>query len=268
MAKGKQRIDILLVEQGLSPSREKAKAAILAGLVKADGQKVQKPGEEVSEIAVLQLEGPSCPYVSRGGYKLEKALQCFPIALMDKTVLDIGASTGGFTDCALQNGASKVFAVDVGYGQLAWSLRSDPRVVCKERTNARYLTLAELGEQADTVTIDVAFISLTKILPAVKELIKAENDIIALVKPQFEAGRDKVGKKGVVKDPVVHREVLQRVMSFATSNGYAVMGLSFSPVKGPEGNIEYLAWLKLGDYPSLDLKNLIETIVDNAHSEL
>ncbi|HZW82474.1 MAG TPA: TlyA family RNA methyltransferase [Candidatus Deferrimicrobium sp.] len=269
MAKAKERIDTLLVEQGLAPSREKAKAAIMAGLVSVDGQRVDKPGTEVPLSAVLVLQGPACPYVSRGGLKLAKALKTFPITLTEKVVLDVGASTGGFTDCALQNGAAKVFAVDVGYGQLAWSLRSDPRVVSMERTNARYLTPEQLGEQVDFVTIDVAFISLDKILPAIKGLIKPMGQVMALIKPQFEAGKDKVGKKGVVKDPLVHREVIIKVLSMAEQVGYTVKGLSYSPVKGPEGNIEYLAWLAVGKEDSAESWALrMVEVVEQAHSSL
>lgn len=268
MAKAKERIDILLVEQGLFQSREKAKAAIMAGLVTVDGLRVDKAGAEVAAASKLEVQSSGCPYVSRGGLKLEKALQVFPIDLGDKVVLDVGASTGGFTDCALRNGAAKVFAVDVGYGQLAWSLRSDPRVVCLERTNARYLTLADLGEPVDFITIDVAFISLDKILPALGGLLKPENGVMALVKPQFEAGKDKVGKKGVVKDPGVHREVLHRVLGFALDNGYRILGLDYSPVKGPEGNIEYLAWLAFESGPSIDWPSRVDEVVASAHTTL
>jgi len=268
MAKAKERIDLLLVEQGLVQSREKAKAAILAGLVRADGVRVDKPGVEVSPLSKLEVQGPSCPYVSRGGLKLEKALQVFPLDLKEKVVLDVGASTGGFTDCALQNGAEKVFAVDVGYGQLAWSLRTNPKVVCLERTNARYLGYSNLGEYVDFVTIDVAFISLDKILPALKGLVKPENNIVALIKPQFEAGKDKVGKKGVVKDPGVHKEVLLRVLGYAAGNTFRILGLDFSPVKGPEGNLEYLAWLSYGPGPSIDWASLVDEVVAKSHSSL
>ncbi len=268
MAKTRERIDVLLVEQGLAPSREKAKGTILAGLVSADGIRVDKPGTEVSIAARLEVQGQVCPYVSRGGLKLEKALQVFPVDLRGKVVLDVGASTGGFTDCSLKNGASKVFAVDVGYGQLAWSLRNDPRVVCLERTNARYLTLAALGEQVDFATIDVAFISLDKILPAIKDLLRPDNGVVALVKPQFEAGKDKVGKKGVVKDPATHREVLQRVLQLAVGTGYRVLGLDYSPVKGPEGNIEYLAWLSYEEGAETPWGEWIDEVVGRAHTSL
>lgn len=268
MAKSKLRLDALVVERGLSESREKAKALILEGLVSVDGNKVDKPGTEVPLTAKLELLGKGCPYVSRGGYKLEKALKVFPINLNDKVIVDIGASTGGFTDCALQHGAAKVYAVDVGYGQLAWSLRNDPRVICKERTNARYLTVEHLGEAVDIVTIDVAFISLDKILPAVKGLLKPDGQVVALIKPQFEAGREKVGKKGVVKDPDVHREVINRILNRAEQTGYRICGLDFSPVKGPEGNIEYLAWLGLETGQQVDWQALVNTVVGSAHCSL
>lgn len=268
MAKTKERIDVLLVEKGLAESREKAKALILAGLVNVDGLRVDKPGTDVPVTAAIELQGSACPFVSRGGLKLAKALEVFPLDLNGKVVLDVGASTGGFTDCALQHGAAKVFAVDVGYGQLAWSLRNDPRVVSLERTNARYLTLPLLGEQVDFVTIDVAFISLTKIFPALRDLLMPENNIVALVKPQFEAGKEKVGKKGVVKDPVVHKEVLYKVLNFAEETGFSVLGLDFSPVKGPEGNIEYLAWLSYGADNSALRQDWVEQAVSYAHGTL
>ncbi len=268
MAKTKERIDLLMVEQGLASSREKAKSVILAGLVTIAGARVDKPGTEVPVDAKIEVQGRGCPYVSRGGLKLEKALQVFLIDLENKVVLDVGASTGGFTDCALQNGAFKVFAVDVGYGQLAWSLRSDPRVISLERTNARYLSIDKLGEMVDFATIDVAFISLDKILPAVKQLLKPEGEVIALIKPQFEAGKEKVGKKGVVKEPAVHLEVINKVLSFAENTGFRVLGLEYSPVKGPEGNIEYLAWLGLEERPTIQWNRLAEEVVGKAHSSL
>ena len=271
MAKAKERVDVLAVEQGLAPSREKAKALILAGLISVKGIKIDKPGTEISAESELVLQGPGCPYVSRGGLKLAKALRSFPIDLNHKVVLDVGASTGGFTDCALQNGAAKVFAVDVGYGQLAWYLRSDPRVVCMDRTNARYLSAEALGEKVDFATIDVAFISLDKILPALKSLFNPTNELVALIKPQFEAGKDKVGKKGVVRDPAVHREVLRKVLTMAEHNGYAIRGLDYSPVKGPEGNIEYLAWLSFTgtENPTgFDWITQVDEVVEAAHQDL
>lgn len=239
----KKRLDLLLVEKGFYDSREKAKRSIMAGMVLVDNRPVDKPGTEVPLEAPIKIKGDAIPFVSRGGLKLDKALKVFPISLVDKTVLDIGASTGGFTDCALQNGAQKVHAVDVGYGQLAWSLRQDERVINHERTNIRYLKGEDLGDAIDFVTIDVAFISLRLVLPKAFELSSPLAEVVALIKPQFEAGREKVGKKGVVKDPAVHREIIHKVISEAQELGFIVKGLSFSPVKGPEGNIEYLLYL-------------------------
>ena len=239
----KIRLDTYLVEKGLFESRAKAQAAIMAGQVLADEQKIDKPGTTVKEGTAIRLLGGQLKYVSRGGLKLEKALQVFPVTLEGKVMADIGASTGGFTDCALQNGAAKVYAVDVGYGQLAWKLRSDPRVVNMERTNARALDEHSLPEPVDAVSIDVAFISLDKILPAVKKIITPEAFVIALVKPQFEAGKEHIGKKGVVKDMAVHKEVITRIIQVARGEGFGIGGLDFSPVKGPEGNIEYLLYL-------------------------
>lgn len=242
----KKRLDLLLVEQGFFPTREKAKTNIMAGLVFVDNQRVDKPGAMVVEAASIRVQGDAIPYVSRGGLKLAKAIEVFQLDLQDKIVLDIGASTGGFTDCALQKGAKKVYAVDVGYGQLAWKLRQDPRVVNLERTNIRYLEASQLGEPVDVATIDASFISLTLVLPKAVEQTKPEGEIMALIKPQFEAGKEKVGKKGVVRDPDVHREVIGKVVNFAQSLGLWVKGLDFSPVTGPEGNIEYLAYLAKG----------------------
>lgn len=259
MAEEKKRLDLLLVEQGFYPTREKAQAAIMAGLIMVGEQKVEKAGTKVEVSLPIRILGNLCPYVSRGGLKLAKALQVFSINLENKVVLDIGASTGGFTDCALQNGAQKVYAIDVGYGQLAWSLRQDPRVVNLERTNIRYLTLEQLGQLGDLATIDVSFISLDKVLPAVKELLMEQGEIIILVKPQFEAGKEKVGKKGVVKDPKVHGQVLQKVVEQAEEIGLVVRGLTFSPVKGPEGNIEFLLFLSK-DLTSEGVGNLVELI--------
>lgn len=242
MAK-KMRLDQLLIEKGLVASREKGKASIMAGLIFVNGVRVDKPGTEVPLDAEVVLQGAAMPYVSRGGLKLEKALTSFSISLEGKIIMDVGASTGGFTDCALQQGASKVYAVDVGYGQLAWSLRQDARVINMERTNVRYLTQDQLDQAPQLATIDVAFISLEKVLPVVQSLLVVEGEIIALVKPQFEAGREKVGKKGVVRDPQVHRDVLLKVLEAAKNLGLSVKGLDFSPIKGPEGNIEYLLYL-------------------------
>ncbi len=240
----KKRLDVLLVERGLSPSREKAKAVIMAGDVYVDGQKEDKAGTSFEETVSIEVRAPGLRYVSRGGLKLEKALQVFPIDLTGKVCMDVGASTGGFTDCMLQNGAAKVYAIDVGRGQLDWTLRNDPRVVCMEKTNIRYVTPEDLGEEAAFSSIDVSFISLTKVLPVVYTLLEPEGQVVSLIKPQFEAGREKVGKKGVVRDPKVHLEVIEGVMAFAAENGFEIRGLTFSPVKGPEGNIEYLLHLK------------------------
>lgn len=243
----RERLDVVLVEKGLFPSREKAKAAVMAGLVKVDGQVIDKAGTRIDREAAVTVLASGLKYVSRGGLKLEKAISCFHLNLQGKTVLDIGASTGGFTDCSLKNGAIKVYAVDVGYGQLDWKLRQDNRVVVLERVNARYLSTNEIMENIDMVTIDVSFISLTKIFPVLKKFMHSESFLVTLIKPQFEAGREKVGKKGVVRDPAVHAEVLSRVISFAGQEGFFLHGLTFSPVTGPEGNIEYLGYFCL--YP-------------------
>ena len=244
MAVKKERLDVLLVEKGICTSRERAKTSIMAGLVYVDGQKVDKVGEKVSVEADIVYKGEKMPYVSRGGFKLEKAMKEFNIDLTDTVCMDIGASTGGFTDCMLQNNAKKVFSVDVGYGQFAWKLRTDERVVCMERTNIRYVTPEDIGEKLDFASIDVSFISLRTIMPAVKELLKDNGSVVALIKPQFEAGKDKVGKKGVVRDKAVHLEVIEMVIAFAKSIGFEILNLEFSPIKGPEGNIEYLLHLQ------------------------
>lgn len=243
MAEEKKRLDLLLVERNFYPTREKAQAAIMAGLIMVGEQKVEKAGTKVEVQLPIRILGDLCPYVSRGGLKLAKALAVFPINLENKIILDIGASTGGFTDCALQNGARKVYAIDVGYGQLAWSLRQDPRVVNLERTNIRHLTLERLGEKGDLATIDVSFISLSKVLATVKDLLVEQGEIITLVKPQFEAGKENIGKRGVVKDSKIHRQVLNKVIKIAQEIGLVVRGLTFSPIKGPEGNIEFLLLL-------------------------
>lgn len=238
----KQRLDIILVEQGLAPSREKAKAMIMSGIVYVNGQKEDKAGSTFDEkaAATVEVRGNTLPYVSRGGLKLEKAVNQFGFSLKDKTCMDVGASTGGFTDCMLQNGAAKVYSIDVGRGQLDWKLRNDPRVVCMEKTNMRYVTPEDLGEQAEFASIDVSFISLTKILLPVKNCLKEGGEIVSLIKPQFEAGREKVGKKGVVRDTKVHEEVIAMIMEYACAIGLSPLHLDFSPIKGPEGNIEYL----------------------------
>ena len=240
----KKRIDVLLVEQGFFESREKAKRSIMAGLVFVNNQKCDKAGTEVKEDANILVKGNPIPYVSRGGLKLEKAMKNFDITLQDKVCMDIGASTGGFTDCMLQNGARKVFSIDVGYGQLAWKLRQDERVVCMERTNIRYVTIEDTKEFADFASIDVSFISLKLVLPKAKELLNIDGEIVALIKPQFEAGKDKVGKKGVVREKSTHIEVIEMISEFAIENGFAILNLDYSPIKGPEGNIEYLIHLR------------------------
>ncbi len=240
----KKRLDILLFEKGLAPSREKAKLYIMEGIVYVDNQKFDKAGTVVSDEAKIEVRGKTLAYVSRGGLKLEKAVNEFGVTLKDKICMDVGASTGGFTDCMLQNGATKVYSIDVGYGQLAWKLRTDERVVNLERTNARYLTEEKVPDKINFTSIDVSFISLKKILPSIYDLLADDAELACLIKPQFEAGREKVGKKGVVKDKKVHEEVLTDLCTFFVENGFALLNLSFSPIKGPEGNIEYLAHLK------------------------
>ena len=241
---GKIRLDQLLFEKGFTESRERAKTSVMAGLVYVNGQKETKPGTFVPEDAILELRGEVIPYVSRGGLKLEKALRVFSIAPEGYTCLDCGASTGGFTDVLLQNGAKKVYAVDVGYGQLAWSLRNDPRVVCMERQNIRYITHEQIPEAVDFAAADLSFISLRLVLGTVYALLKDAGQMVCLVKPQFEAGKEKVGKKGVVRDPAVHREVLEDFLRYSRETGFGLLGLDYSPIRGPEGNIEYLAWLE------------------------
>ena len=262
----KKRVDVLMVEQGLAESRQKAQAIIMAGQVFVGDKRCDKPGLTMDETTVLEVRGQTLRYVSRGGLKLEKAMKCFPITLEGKVAADIGASTGGFTDCMLQNGATKVYAVDVGYGQLAWSLRSDPRVICLERTNARYLTREQIPESLDFASIDVSFISLKLILPTLRTLMKETGQVAALIKPQFEAGREKVGKKGVVRDPAVHLEVLEQFLEHAKEGGFTVKGIDFSPIRGPEGNIEYLGYLcaEPGEVEHCDLKELVK----RSHGEL
>ena len=242
----KERLDVLLVSGGFAPSRERAKAMIMEGIVYVNGQKEDKAGASFPADASIEVRGHALPYVSRGGLKLEKAVKNFGISLEGKVCMDVGASTGGFTDCMLQNGAVKVFSVDVGRGQLAWKLRQDERVVNLERTNIRYVTPADIGEPPAFVSIDVSFISLTKVLGPVRELMAPEGELVCLIKPQFEAGREKVGKKGVVRDKAVHLEVIERVMEYALSLGFEILHLEYSPIKGPEGNIEYLLHLKKG----------------------
>ena len=265
----KERLDVVLVNRNLVVSRERAKTTIMAGLVLVDGQKIDKVGTLIKSEAEIRILGDSIGYVSRGGLKLAKAIEAFSIELKGKVVADIGASTGGFTDCSLQNGAVKVYAIDVGYGQLAWSLRTDERVVNMERTNIRNVTPADLNELIDFASIDVAFISLEKVLPAAKSLLQPTGEIVALIKPQFEAGREKVGKKGVVRDPKVHEEVIQHVIDFSRSIGFVPLDLTFSPVKGPEGNIEYLVRLGLNiDESCLINLDKIQSVVKDAHQNL
>ena len=265
----KKRLDILVTERGLAESREKAKALIMAGDVYVDQQKADKPGDLYPEEAPIEVRGKGLKYVSRGGLKLEKAMAEFPISLSGLVCMDVGASTGGFTDCMLQNGAKKVYAVDVGYGQLAWSLRTDPRVVNLERTNARHLSQEQVPEPIDFFSVDVSFISLSLILPAVRPLLAENARAVCLIKPQFEAGREKVGKKGVVRDPAVHQEVIEKVLGFALENGYSVLGLTFSPVKGPEGNIEYLAYLQRSDAPTqAEAVPPARQVVEASHAQL
>lgn len=266
----KKRIDILLVDKGHFESRERAKKAIMAGLVFVDNQRCDKPGTEVKEDDNILVKGNPIPYVSRGGLKLEKAMKYFGVTLKDKVCMDIGASTGGFTDCMLQNGAIKVFSIDVGYGQLAWKLRQDERVVCMERTNIRHVTIEDTKEFADFASIDVSFISLKLVLPKAKELLTREGEVVALIKPQFEAGKGKVGKKGVVRDKNVHIEVIEMISTFAVDNGFAILNLDYSPIKGPEGNIEYLIHLRNNnddftfDKESFD-KKIVE-VVEESHN--
>lgn len=256
----KTRLDVLLVERGLQETRQKAQATIMSGLVFVKGQRVDKPGTAVPNDAEIEVRGNALKYVSRGGLKLEKAMAAFPITLDGAVCGDIGASTGGFTDCMLQNGASKVYSVDVGYGQLAWKLREDPRVVCLERTNARYLTHEQVPDELAFASVDVSFISLKLILPPLRGLLKDGGHTVCLVKPQFEAGREKVGKKGVVRDPAVHLEVLEHFLDHAKESGFTVLGLTYSPIRGPEGNIEYLGYLEkgAGQPVEFDLKALVE----------
>ena len=262
----KTRLDVLLTERGLLDSRQKAQATIMSGIVFVNGQRVDKVGTAVANDAQIEIRGATLQYVSRGGLKLEKAMQTFPLDLHDKICADIGASTGGFTDCMLQNGAKKVYAVDVGYGQLDWKLRNDARVVCMERTNARYLTHEEIPDELDFVSIDVSFISLKLIFPALYGLLRQGGEIACLIKPQFEAGREKVGKKGVVRDPAVHLEVLEHFLIHAKENHFTVLGITYSPIRGPEGNIEYLGFLRKSEEPSAMID--LNAIVEASHSTL
>ena len=264
--KHKERLDVLLTEKGLCESRSRAQALIMSGEVYVNGQKCDKAGTAVDVEASIEIRGNACPYVSRGGLKLEKALRDFGVDPTGYVCSDSGASTGGFTDCLLQKGASKVFAIDVGYGQLAWSIRTDPRVVCMERTNIRYVTPEDLGEPLDLSVVDVSFISLRIVLPAIKALLKPTGQILCLIKPQFEAGKDKVGKKGVVRDPAVHEEVLEGFLTLAGELGLTVRNLTFSPVKGPEGNIEFLGHLSM--QPTGAIEPDVAALVAAAHETL
>ena len=262
----KIRLDQYLVQHGLTQSRERAKALIMSGIVFVNEQKVDKAGEMIKEDAKVEVRGHDIGYVSRGGLKLEKAMKTFPITLEGKICADIGASTGGFTDCMLQNGAARVYAVDVGYGQLDWKLRNDPRVVCLERTNARYLDHEQVPDVLDFASIDVSFISLKLIFPALYNLLREGGEIACLIKPQFEAGPEKVGKKGVVRDPKVHLEVLENFLTHAKDNHFTVLGITYSPIRGPEGNIEYLGYLR----KSVESDTIpdLAALVDASHSEL
>ena len=265
----KERLDVLLVNRGLAASREKAKAIIMSGSVYVDGQKEDKAGQTFPEEANIEVRGSTLKYVSRGGLKLEKAMECFDVSLSGKICMDVGSSTGGFTDCMLQNGAVKVYAVDVGHGQLDWKLRNDQRVICMEKTNIRYVKPEDIEDRIQFSSIDVSFISLTKVLGPVKELLTDDGEIVCLIKPQFEAGREKVGKHGVVRDASVHKEVIDMVMNYAVSINFEVMNLEFSPVKGPEGNIEYLLHLlkhQSGDYSNIPVDS--DELVRKAHETL
>ena len=268
MAK-KTRLDVLLVERGLMESRQKAQTTIMSGLVFVKGQRVDKPGTAVDNEAEIEIRGSVLKYVSRGGLKLEKAMATFPVELKDAVCADIGASTGGFTDCMLQNGASKVYAVDVGYGQLAWKLRTDDRVINLERTNFRHVTNEQVPDPVDFASVDVSFISLTLILPPALPLLAEGGQMVCLIKPQFEAGKGLVGKKGVVKDPQIHKDVIVKVVDFAYQNGFSVLGLTYSPVKGPEGNIEYLVHLQKSGEPVCNVdREMIDSVVDGSHQQL
>lgn len=266
----KERLDVLLVSRGLAASREKAKAVIMAGQVYVKGQKEDKAGTMFDSQVEIEVRGATLKYVSRGGLKLEKAMQQFGVTLDGKVCMDVGASTGGFTDCMLQNGAVKVYSVDVGHGQLDWKLRNDERVVCMEKTNIRYVVPEDIAEPPAFVSIDVSFISLTKVLGPVKELMTPEGEIVALIKPQFEAGREKVGKKGVVRDPKVHEEVIEKVVEFAHELQFETKALEFSPIKGPEGNIEYLLWMKkqTEEVANNEIPFSIQQVVEAAHQTL
>lgn len=268
----KERLDVLLVKRGLAPSREKAKAIIMTGNVFVEGEREDKAGQTFPDTVDIVVKGKKMKYVSRGGYKLEQAMKSFPISLEDLICMDVGSSTGGFTDCMLQNGAKRVYAIDVGTNQLAWTLRQDERVVSMEKTNIRYVVPEDIGEAVDFVSIDVAFISLTKVLPAVMELMKEGAEMVCLIKPQFEAGREKVGKKGVVREKSTHMEVIEHIVAFSKENGFSVLGLTHSPIRGPEGNIEYLLYLRKPsefETPEYLIKDgEVKQLVETAHTTL
>lgn len=265
----KERLDVILVRQGFAQSREKAKAILMAGSVFVDGQREDKPGTAFDESKIhIEVKGNTLKYVSRGGLKLEKAMEQFPITLTDTVCMDIGASTGGFTDCMLQNGASRVFSIDVGHGQLAWKLRNDERVVCMEKTNFRYVTPDDIGVQVDFGSVDVSFISLTKILIPARNLLRERGRMVCLIKPQFEAGRDKVGRKGVVREPSIHEEVIHKIIDYADLIGFDVRGLTYSPIKGPEGNIEYLVFIEKKSELPEQILEMTEADAENALRDL
>ena len=264
----KTRLDVLLTERGLAPSRERAKALVMAGIVYAGGVKIEKAGDMVASDAVIEVRGEDIPYVSRGGLKLQKAITAHNLDLTGAVCADIGASTGGFTDCMLQHGARRVYAVDVGYGQLAWKLRTDERVVNLERTNIRYVTEEQIPEPLDFGSIDVSFISLTLVLPVLYRLLRDGGEGVCLVKPQFEAGKGKVGKKGVVREPEIHLEVLKKIFAFCGEIGFCVKGIHFSPIKGPEGNIEYLFYFKKSPEPSAFTDSDLAALVEASHQAL
>ena len=264
----KSRLDILLVERGLQESRQRAQAAIMSGLVFVNGQRVDKPGTSISNEAAIEIRGNPMKYVSRGGLKLEKAMHTFDISLKDKICMDIGASTGGFTDCMLQNGAKKVYSIDVGYGQLAWKLRTNPNVVNLERTNIRYITREQVPDDIDFASVDVSFISLTLVLPVAYQFLSEQGEMVCLIKPQFEAGKEKVGKKGVVRDSAVHKEVIEKIHNFVLEQGFSVIDITFSPVKGPEGNIEYLIYIRKSEHPEDMSHTDISSLVAQSHQQL
>lgn len=264
----KERLDILLVNRGLAPSREKAKTMIMEGNVFVNHNREDKAGSTFPDDCIIKIHGTTLKYVSRGGLKLEKAMTHFGITLEGKVCMDIGASTGGFTDCMLQNGAVKVYSVDVGYGQFAWKLRQDPRVVCMEKTNIRYVTPEDIDDKLDFASVDVSFISLTKVLGPARALLTDHGQMVCLIKPQFEAGREKVGKKGVVRDKKVHEEVIQKIEDFCLSNGFSIHNLEYSPIKGPEGNIEYLIYIEKADEPVKEESVDLHKVVEAAHGEL